>query len=237
MTEPSFHRDLRRGLQAEEHLDEVFRSRGWTITRGSREEDWSGIDRHFTKGGHTRTVQYKTDWKARKYGNVFMETISNSRSESLGWALTCEADWIIYFMPFVRPLNTLVFRGDELPAQVRIWADSFRRCQGVDNVDARGNAYQTFGIKVPYGAAARVASQVLLLPDGELDSNSPPEARESPEKAAEDSTEGIPREGDSAGLEANLVAIEERYPAEAMWPEWWEENLGSSLEESGNEIV
>src|SRR5690606_40524051 len=63
-------------------------------------EQRKGIDRIVKKpDGEVIRLEYKTDALTAKTGNVFVETISSTKSGALGWALKTQADYVIYFVP------------------------------------------------------------------------------------------------------------------------------------------
>lgn len=96
-----FDEKLKEGQAFEKMLDEFF-SKWYRIEPVTDMKlQKAGIDRIFIdeESGRRLKVEYKADSMAGKTGNVFIETISNSSSFEEGWAMKCQADVIIYFIP------------------------------------------------------------------------------------------------------------------------------------------
>jgi len=98
MTIHEFPTSLDRGKKGEAVLEAHFTDLGWTVEKPTREEDHLGIDRWHTKDGERYSVQYKTDYETKVYGNVFLESVSNDRTGTKGWLWTCKADWLFLLM-------------------------------------------------------------------------------------------------------------------------------------------
>lgn len=102
-----------------------------------------GIDRIFKdrENGRTIKVEYKADSMAGKTGNVFIETISNSKSGAEGWVLKLQADIVIYYIPTtgdiiaIRPVDILL----SLPE----WIAKYKK------VPAFNASYRSYGRLVP----------------------------------------------------------------------------------------
>ncbi len=94
----NFKSQLRLGQDGEEILDNFFYQWYSEIRFASASEENRGIDRIFFNGQDRKTVQYKTDFRAKETGNAYVETISRSDKVVGGWAYTSEAQWLIYFV-------------------------------------------------------------------------------------------------------------------------------------------
>ncbi|MBA4495116.1 hypothetical protein ACFO25_09995 [Paenactinomyces guangxiensis] len=97
----TFSEKLKEGEAFEKMLDTFF-SKWYRIEPVTdRKLQKAGIDRIFIdeETGRRLKVEYKADSMARKTGNVFIETISNSSTFEEGWVMKCQADVIIYFIP------------------------------------------------------------------------------------------------------------------------------------------
>lgn len=70
-------------------------------------QDWQnlGIDRFAFNGNYCTPIEYKTDFRAAKTGNLFLEIVKNSNTGAPGWACTTFAQVIYYYIP---PLGTLL---------------------------------------------------------------------------------------------------------------------------------
>src|SRR5690606_37376681 len=81
------------GDAGESILDTYFISLGYRVEEVNMAEQRKGIDRIVKKpDGEVIKLEYKTDALTAKTGNVFIETISSTKSGSLGWALKTQAD-------------------------------------------------------------------------------------------------------------------------------------------------
>jgi hypothetical protein len=149
-----FDHQMRQGDQAEAFLDAFFRGKGYTIRSATREEQRTGIDRAFTspKDGKTWRVEYKADSTAARTGNAFIETISVDAAGKMGWALTAQADILVYYIPpsgviYVLEFKTLQW---ELPRWIRDYPPR----------QAQNNGYATHGIIIPLAELEKSAMRV-----------------------------------------------------------------------------
>jgi len=154
-----FNDQLVAGEDGEAYLDAFFRRRGHTILPVTTEEQRLGIDRVFvTPTGQSWKVEYKTDFRAGKTGNAFIETVSvdtHGKYGKMGWALTSTAEYLFYYVPdhaiYVIPFLSL---RHALPR----WMREF---------PARGalnNRYTTHGVLVPLAQLAEFSKQTFELP-------------------------------------------------------------------------
>lgn len=150
-----FDHQLAEGEEGEAYLDAFFRERGHTIRPATHDEQRQGIDRVFTApDGRVARVEYKTDFLAAKTGNAFVETVSVDRHGKMGWALTSQADTLIYYLPgkviYVLPFMSLRWA---LPTWIRDYPAK----------SAQNRDYATHGILVPLDELAQFASQTFNL--------------------------------------------------------------------------
>lgn len=102
-----FQAKLDEGESFERQLDGYF-AHWFHIQPGNKDQQRRGIDRIFTdQQGRVFTVQYKSDSTAAQTGNAFIETISVDHQNKRGWAYTCEAQILIYYIPPTRTLYVL----------------------------------------------------------------------------------------------------------------------------------
>ncbi|MEK4798049.1 hypothetical protein NYE37_03845 [Thermoactinomyces sp. FSL K6-2592] len=139
----SFQEKLKEGEAFERELDNHF-SKWYQIEKVNiKTQRKMGIDRIFKNrfDGKIIKVEYKADSAAGKTGNIFVETISNSKSGAEGWAIKCQADIVIYFIPMtgeliaVRPIDILL----NLPR----WIATYKKAP------AFNSSYRSFGRLVP----------------------------------------------------------------------------------------
>lgn len=150
-----FGKQLAKGEHSEAILDSVF-NRDYAIARVNMDMQRKGIDRIFT---HRRTravlnVEYKTDWTASRTHNAFVETVSVDTQNKPGWAVTSQADILIYYVP-----------GDEIVYVIRLGVlrgklDDWRKfpTRRIPN-----DGYHTVGLLVPLAEFERIAVEVLSL--------------------------------------------------------------------------
>ncbi len=95
-----FSSQVKTGTRGETFLDDFF-SRWFQIAEAGTDDQRRGIDRYFTTRNHKRrfSVEYKTDERAARTGNAFIETISVDSSGKAGWAYTSQADYLLYYVP------------------------------------------------------------------------------------------------------------------------------------------
>lgn len=152
-----FNHQLGEGEQGEAFLDAFLQSRGHSIRSATRDEQRQGIDRVITTPhGEVWKVEYKTDFKAVQTGNAFIETVSVDSADKFGWALTAQADYLIYYLPgqtiYVLPFKNLHWA---LPGWIRDYPQR----------KARNNGYDTHGVLVPLPVLAALAVQQFEVSD------------------------------------------------------------------------
>lgn len=150
----NFDAQKARGDAGEAFLDCWFADT-YNIRPATREEQRRGIDRIFR---HRQTaerlaVEYKTDYKAARTGNAFVETVSVDTAGKTGWAYSSEADYLIYYVPgdeliYVLTLETV---RRELPRWVQEYPPRAARNEG----------YATHGVLVPLDEFEKYAEAVI----------------------------------------------------------------------------
>jgi hypothetical protein len=156
-----FTDQLDKGKQAESQLDAHF-SEWCDIVPATADEQRRGIDRWFTNRitGRIASVEYKTDWRAARSGNAFIETVSVDTSHKAGWVYTCAADWLLYFCPG---------RNGEQAYWVSLLVLRAALAQWVNQYPARtipNDGYNTVGVLVPLAEMERIADQVVNIGGG-----------------------------------------------------------------------
>lgn len=140
MSHYSFQAQSQVGAEGEAALDRWF-SRFYLLWPASADQERRGIDRIATHRltGRLLTLQYKTDTKATRTGNAFVETLSVVPHKP-GWAVSCVADYLCYWVV-----------GGALyictPAAIRATLPDWRQVHPSRRVPNRG--YETEGLLVP----------------------------------------------------------------------------------------
>lgn len=156
----NFDQQRQQGGEGETFLDAFFAARGYTIRTATREEQRQGIDRAFTspRTGQESLVEYKTDHTAARTGNAFIETVSVDSAGKMGWALTAQADYLIYYIPPSSVIYVVPFRAIswELPRWIREYPPK----------QAQNDGYSTHGIVIPLAELEQHAIRVYRLDNG-----------------------------------------------------------------------
>lgn len=137
-----FREKLAEGEAHEATLDAYFSS-WYEIAPVTMEEQRRGIDRVFYRksDGRRYLVQYKSDTTAARTGNAFVETVSVDVSETAGWAYTCEADYLVYFIP---PMGlAYVLKPSRIREKLPAWLEEY------ETRAAPNKGYRTVGVLVP----------------------------------------------------------------------------------------
>ena len=140
-----FDESLAFGQYMEQLLDDFF-MRWFQIEEVTMDLQRLGIDRIFVKHatGERFSVEYKADQRASETGNVFIETVSVMKGETvekLGWALTSTAQRLVYFIP--GPNRVYILDMNDIRDMLPKWGE---RCKMV-NVQNEG--YVGKGLLVP----------------------------------------------------------------------------------------
>ena len=92
---------LEEGLHYETVVREAFEKRGWEFVPSGYFGRLMHLDGHVLKGGTVLSVEIKADSRAVETGNAWVETISkkNQAGTTRGWAHTCGAQILSYYVP------------------------------------------------------------------------------------------------------------------------------------------
>lgn len=153
-----FGDQLDKGKKAERKLDEHF-SEWFDIRPATPGEDRRGIDRWFTdrKTGRVFPVQYKTDWRATRSGNAFIETVSVDTANIPGWAYTCKAEWLAYYCPGTNGEQAYWVSPETIRRELARWVNRYP-ARTIPN-----KGYNTVGVLVPLAEMERIADQVVNI--------------------------------------------------------------------------
>jgi hypothetical protein len=138
-------------------LDEWL-SAEYLVREATTEEQWRGIDRFLADGENTYTVDYKCDEKWKGTGNVFVEITSNQKTGRAGWALTSEADWLMYFLT---PARVLALRFETLRRDLPAWQKRYP-IRSARNEEG----YITVGVCVPVRVVEVIAEYAVDIDSG-----------------------------------------------------------------------
>jgi hypothetical protein len=154
MNDYDMNRQLRKGEAAERYLDSLFGSQ-FDIRRATRAEQRQGIDRIFTRpyDGKEFKIEYKADKTAATTGNAFVETVSVDTDNKPGWALTCQADYILYYV--VGTGRVYVLRPKVIQEHLERWARDYP-LRHIPN-----GTYQTVGLLVPLHEFEQAAVKIV----------------------------------------------------------------------------
>jgi len=144
-----FDEQLAQGHSGERELDEYF-EQWYQIEPVCRELQLLGIDRKFTAkdSGVVWMVEYKTDETAGRTGNAFIETVSVDTADKKGWAYTCAAHMLIYYIPPTDEIRVLSVERLKTELLGSLGKYVTRTIPNVRN----GQAYNTIGACVPLAA-------------------------------------------------------------------------------------
>jgi len=148
-----FDVQMAKGQRGEAVLDAYF-ARWFDITPATRWQQRRGIDRVFVGRLHGQriTMEYKVDSTAGRTGNAFVEVQVGDRC---GWAVTCHADLLTYYVPGCR--RGYIVR----PAGIRAKLDDWREVYETRTI--ANSHYDAIGILVPLDELASIADRVITL--------------------------------------------------------------------------
>jgi hypothetical protein len=155
MTTYDYQTQLARGEAAERTLDEHF-SEWFAIEHAGFDDQRHGIDRWYTDlaTGARFSVEYKTDWRAVRTSNAFVEIDSGAYR---GWVHTTQADKIFYYVPGEGGELIYILTPAMLRALLPEWMTQYKRGK-VPN-----NGYTTVGLLVPLAVFEAISEQVVSL--------------------------------------------------------------------------
>lgn len=155
MKQYDFQKQKGVGDTGERILDAFFMSLGYQVEEVNMAEQRKGIDRIVKKpDGEVIKLEYKTDALTAKTGNVFIETISSTKSGSLGWALKTQADYVVYYVPDWN--KALLIDPQVLREMIPMWIFEYRQ-KPVKNA-----GYFSFGIPVPWNAMKQFSKEIEI---------------------------------------------------------------------------
>lgn len=139
------------GLKGEAFLDTFFAS-AYIVTPSTESEQRQEIDRWFMnrESGHRFSVEYKTDARAGRTGNAFVETVSVLERNVQGWLYTSKAEYLVYFIPGSAWV-IYVLKFPTLRKAFPAWAAKYQIKQ------VRNRSYTTCGLVVPLAEFERIA--------------------------------------------------------------------------------
>lgn len=151
-----FNTQLTAGAKGERRLDAFFQ-RWFTIRPATMEQQRQGIDRVYTRRNDQRvfTVEYKTDSTAGKTGNAFVETISVDTDNKPGWAITSQAQVLVYYIPDTGIIYVIDF------ARIRHHLPRWQQQYPHRAIPNRG--YHTHGHLVPLLEFEKIATQIFPI--------------------------------------------------------------------------
>jgi hypothetical protein len=125
-----------------EEIIDNYCKKYYLIKKVTMTEQQQGFDRYFIADDRLIKVEYKTDLKAIKTGNLFVEiwsVIINDNPVKRGWAYTSQSDYILELVG----KNLYVMPTIEIRSRLEEWQIKYpkRRC---DN-----EKYQSEGVLVP----------------------------------------------------------------------------------------
>lgn len=149
----SLRRQLEKGERWEKYLDSLFVD-NFSIRPATRQQQRQGIDRIFTHKlwGTEYRIEYKADKTAARTGNAFIETTSVDTWNKPGWALTCQSDFLIYYIVGIGP--AYILRPRDIKANVSEWQGRYPE-RKIPN-----KGYHTVGLLVPLAELERFAVAV-----------------------------------------------------------------------------
>ena len=144
---------------------DAFFANAYDIEKAGHADERRGIDRWFTDRctGWRSSVQYKADTVATRTHNAFIETISVDKPGTSvpGWAHTCMADWLFYYVPGDELCYCL--RPDIIRARLANWRGKFRSAKVPNKCRSGAIEYHTHGLLVPLCELEACADEVVSL--------------------------------------------------------------------------
>lgn len=154
-----FRQQLKDGRKQEKYLDGMFLDR-FHIREATRQQERQGIDRIFTNKvtGKQYAIQYKADATAARTGNAFIETVSVDVKDVPGWAYTCQADYIFYYVVGIGPIY--IVEPSAIRKRLVRWQNKYQSRQ-IPNRRKGGFRYNTIGLLVPLSELESISVQVI----------------------------------------------------------------------------
>ena len=137
----NFDTQLKLGQGYEKDIFEHLKKDNWIIDIGDRSFQQQGIDCIISKGDLTYSIEIKSDTRASKTGNLFIETISVDRQNKKGWAYTTQSDFIFYYLPI--DLIVYILSSKWVKASVKKWESIYPKRT------IKNQGYNTVGLLIP----------------------------------------------------------------------------------------
>jgi hypothetical protein len=148
-----FDEQLRKGQAGERRLRAYFRELGYRTRSATRDEQRRGIDFVLQLPTGPEGVEVKTDRTAGQSHNAFIETVSVDAARKSGWAYTCSADLLCYYVPTDGVAYLIK------PARLRTRLPRWLRTYPTRTAPNKG--YLTVGVCVPLVELERVAEATI----------------------------------------------------------------------------
>jgi len=147
------------GDDGESILDTFFMSLDYEVKEVGITDQRIGIDRIIvTPDGKELKIEYKTDTLTASTGNVFIETISSTKSGALGWALKTQADYVVYFVPDWK--KALIMKPKIIRELIPTWVFTYKQ-KPVKNA-----GYFSYGIPVPWDEMKKHCKEIEIKVEG-----------------------------------------------------------------------
>ena len=137
----NFTNKLKEGQQYEKDIFAHLKKDNWRVKIADREQQSQGIDCIISKENLTYAIEIKSDTKASKTGNIFIETISVDTQNKKGWAYTTQSDFIFYYLPL--DLIVYILNSKWVTNSVQSWEHRFPK-RIINNQE-----YNTVGLLIP----------------------------------------------------------------------------------------
>lgn len=149
-----FDESYARGREDEKKLDEYF-NRWYDVFSVPRLFQRFGIDRIMRRlrDRVSYSVEYKGDGRTAETGNLFLEVVSVDSNEKEGWALSCAAQRLVYYVlgkEIAYIMDPLVLKQHIRELEKRF------KTRPAENV-----GYSTHGVLVPVGKAKEIHGLIL----------------------------------------------------------------------------
>lgn len=149
-----FDAKLAEGQEYERKIDTVF-AKWFQILPATPQQQRQGIDRMFwhVKDEKRYAVEYKADSVAGKTGNAFVETISVDTTNKPGWAVSSEADMLVYMI--TEPETIYAIPMARIRRELPRWQEQYV------TKTAQNDGYKTHGVLVPLAELEKIAILVM----------------------------------------------------------------------------
>jgi hypothetical protein len=157
----SMDKQLQQSRIRDAEIDRAFADKWYISKEVPRAIERMGVDRIWIhrETGRRIPVEYKSDERAHKTGNVFVE-VESVEGEKKGWAYTSCARFIIYYVTGGE--YAFVTRMDEIERRLTGWELNYPKRPAGWTIDkATGNRYRAVGICVPL-MIYRAASECVV---------------------------------------------------------------------------